>query len=75
MPNLFARPKPAADGAGFASLASAPNPRDSRPPRLLRGGLQLGVDPACVTTSLFFGGDHGGVFFSLGVLLISQVNR
>jgi len=31
--------------------------------QLLRGGSQLGIDPACVTTLLFFAGDHGGIFF------------
>ena len=36
-------------------------------------GQPTGLEPECVTTSLFFAGDHGGVFFSPGALLISQV--
>jgi len=62
VPNLFARPKQQRMELDLPPSLGHPILRGSRA-QLLRGGSQLGVDPACVTTPLFFAGDHGGIFF------------
>ena len=62
VPNLFARPKQQRMELDLPPSLGHPILRGSRA-QLLRGGSQLGIDPACVTTPLFFAGDHGGIFF------------